>query len=266
MFSSIPLLTLLSLKEMVMELLLIIFIAFLVAVLFSMLGLGGAIIYTPLFFWLGIPLLAAIPMALLLNTITTASASMTYLKQRLVDRRVAFPIIFTSILGAFTGSYIAPRVDTEAIILLLSIILFLASIRILFFNSFSLPVGTIDCKKIAIGAGAGLLIGIVSSLVGIGGGTFVVPLLLILGFKTKNAVATSAFIITFMSLSGFLGHLNFGQQQLDIRLLLYAGAAAFIGAQAGSRVIFRRTSPRTIERMFAVVLLFMVGKLLYGLM
>ncbi len=50
-----------------MELLFIIFIAFFVAMLFSMLGLGGAIIYTPLFFWTGLPLLTAIPMALLLN-------------------------------------------------------------------------------------------------------------------------------------------------------------------------------------------------------
>ncbi len=249
-----------------MEILPIIIIAFFVAILFSMLGLGGAIIYTPLFFWLGLPLLSAIPMALLLNTITTASASITYLKQRLVDKRVAFPIIFTSILGALTGSYIAPRVDSEVIILLLSVILFLASIRMLFFSNLSFPPGTINRKRIAIGAGAGLLIGIISSLVGIGGGTFVVPLLLILGFRTKNAVATSAFIITFMSLTGFLGYLNFGEQQLDIKLLFYAGAAAFMGAQAGSRIIFRRASPRTIERLFAVVLLFMVGKLLYGLM
>ncbi len=249
-----------------MEILPIIIIAFFVAILFSMLGLGGAIIYTPLFFWLGLPLLSAIPMALLLNTITTASASITYLKQRLVDKRVAFPIIFTSILGALTGSYIAPRVDSEVIILLLSVILFLASIRILFFSSLSFPPGMINRKRIAIGAGAGLLIGVVSSLVGIGGGTFVVPLLLILGFRTKNAVATSAFIITFMSLTGFLGYLNFGEQQLDAKLLFYAGAAAFMGAQAGSRIIFRRASPGTIERLFAVVLLFMVGKLLYGLM
>lgn len=247
-----------------MDILQIIVIAFLIAILFSMLGLGGAIIYTPFFYWLGLPLPAAIPMALLLNTITTASASMTYLKQGIVDKRVAFPIIFTSILGALTGSYIASMVDTKVIILLLSLILFLASIRILFFSSLSFPSGTMDRKKIAIGACAGFLIGIVSSLAGIGGGTFIVPLLLILGFRTKNAVATSAFIITFMSLTGFLGHLNFGEQQLDVKLLFYAGAAVFIGAQAGSRLIFRRISSRTIERLFAIVLLFMAGKLLYG--
>ncbi len=244
---------------------LVILIAFMVSTLFSMLGLGGAIIYTPLFFWLGVPLLAAVMMALLLNTITTASASITYLKQRLVDRRFALPIILTSILGALTGSYIAPMVETKLIIILLSIILFLASIRILFFNSLCFSSGSIDRKKTVIGAVAGFFIGIISSLVGIGGGTFVVPLLLILGFETKNAVATSSFIITFMSMSGFLGHLNFEQQQLDVGLLLYAGVAAFIGAQAGSRM-FRRTSPRTIERMFAGVLLLIVGKLLYGLM
>lgn len=243
----------------------IIFTAFFIAILFSMLGLGGAIFYTPLFFWLGLPLLTAIPMALLLNAITTASASITYLKQQLVEKRVAFPIILTSILGALTGSYLAPLIETGTLIILLSAILSFASIRMLFFNNIAFAAGTTEQKKIVFGAGAGFLIGVISSLVGIGGGTFIVPLLLVIGFETKKAVATSSFIVTFISLSGFLGHLSLGQQQVDIRILFYAGVAAFIGAQAGSRLIFRRTSSRTIERIFALVLLFVVGKLLYGL-
>ena len=249
-----------------MELLLVILIAFSVAVIFSLLGLGGAIIYTPLFFWAGIPLLTAIPMALLLNAITTASASVTYLKQRIVDTKIAFSIIPASILGAFIGSYLVRRVDTEILVLLLSVVLFFASIRILFFNSIGILAGRTDKEKIAVGAGGGLLVGVVSSLVGIGGGTFIVPLLLVLGLETKNAAATSAFIVTFISFSGFLGHLGFGGQQMDISVLFYAGAAAFAGAQAGSRLIFSRTSSKTIERMFALVLLFVEGKLLYGLM
>lgn len=249
-----------------MDLILIIFIAFVIAIVFSMLGLGGAIIYTPLFFWMGLPILTAIPMALLLNMITTASASMTYLKQRLVKTRIAFPIILTSIMGAVAGSYLAPRVDTTILIILLSAILFFASIRILFFNNVGFAAETTEKKKIAFSAGAGFLIGIISSLVGIGGGTFIVPLLLIIGFETKNAAATSSFIVTFISLSGFLGYLSFGNQHLDTSMLFYAGAAAFIGAQAGSRLVFKRTSSRTIERMFALVLILVVSKLLYGLM
>lgn len=245
--------------------LLIIFTAFTVAVLFSAIGLGGAVIYTPLFFWLGLPLLAAIPMALLLNTITTASASMTYLRQRLVNRKVAFPVILTSITGALAGSYIAHRMDAKLIILLLSMVLFFAGMRILFFSSIGFSLAMEEKKRTFIGAGAAFLIGVISALVGIGGGTFIVPLLLVLGFETKNAAATSAFIITFMSFSGFLGYLSFGFETLDLGLLLYAGAAAFTGAQIGSRVIFRHASERAINRMFALVLLFVVAKLLYGL-
>ena len=244
----------------------IIVIAFLIAVLFSIMGLGGAIIYTPLFILLGIPPLWAIPMALLLNMITTASASITYLKQKLVDKKIALPMILTSTFGALAGSYFASRIETRVLIILLSFILLFAALRILFFNSIGFTVKYGENKKILIGACMALISGIISSLVGIGGGTFIVPLLLILGLKTRNAVATSAFIITFTSLSGFLGHLVFGVQTLDMRILFYAGLAAFAGAQVGSRIIFKRVSPKGISNLFALILLFIAGKLLYGLL
>lgn len=243
-----------------MDLLLIIFIAFFVAILFSMLGLGGAIIYTPLFFWLGIPLMTAIPMALLLNSITTASASITYFRQQLVDTNIAVPLIFTTITGALLGSYLAPGINSRNLVLLLAVILILAALRLLFYRNITV----LKVKTRGIMIGSGLLIGTVSSLVGIGGGTFMVPLLMIVGLKTKNAVATSAFIVTFMSLSGFLGYFVFGQEQLDPSLLFYAGLAAFIGAQVGSIFIFNRTSSRTIEKIFAIILIMVAFKLIMG--
>ncbi|MCX9013270.1 MAG: sulfite exporter TauE/SafE family protein [Candidatus Methanoperedens sp.] len=246
-----------------MELFLIILIAFTVAVLFSMLGLGGAIIYTPLFILLGLHPLTAIPMALLLNTITTASASITYLRHKMVDMKIAYPIISTSIPGAYLGSYLSGKVDTHILILLLSVILFLTCMRLLFFSNAGFPAIS-GKKKLLTGAGAGFIIGAVSALVGIGGGSFIVPLLLVLGLETKNATATSAFIITFMALAGFIGHIGFRYEQLDMELLLYAGAAAFIGAQTGSRVMFRRVSSETINRIFAIVLLLVAVKLISG--
>lgn len=242
-----------------MDLLLIIFIVFLVAVLFSILGLGGAIIYTPLFFWLGVPLLIAIPMALLLNAITTASASLTYLRQQMVDLKIALPIILTSIVGTLLGSYMASRVETKTLVLMFSVILIIAAMRLLFFSNIK---SSLNGKvKYLIGIAGGFLIGIISSLLGIGGGTFVDPLIMVLGLRTKNAVATSAFIVTFMSISGFLWHFGFGQMQLDLKLLAFAGIAAFTGAQAGSILFFKRTSSRTIEKVFAIVLIIVALKL-----
>jgi len=249
-----------------MELLPIILIAFLIAVLFSLLGLGGAIIYTPLFFWLGFDLLTAIPMALFLNMITTASASLTYLKHQLVDKKIAYIFIAPSIMGALVGSYLANKVDMKLIILFLSIVLLIAALRILFFNNIGYKVKQAGNKKILAGAILALIIGAISSLIGIGGGTFMVPLLLIMGFEMKNAVATSAFIITFTSLSGFIGHEGFGIQGIDLGVLFYTGLAVFAGAQVGTKMIFRHVSSKFISNLFALVLLLISGKLFYGLL
>lgn len=248
-----------------MELLLIISIAFFIAVLFSLLGLGGAIIYTPFLYWSGLPLLAAIPMALLLNMITTASSAITYQRLRLIDFRIALPIILTSIPGAYVGSKLARIIDMKLLILLLSITIIFAGIRILFFQIKSKSIISQD-KRILAGAIAGFFISAVSSLVGIGGGTFIMPLLLIFGLDTKKAVGTSAFIVTFISLSGFLSHISQGGQNIDMNIMIFAGLAAFAGAQAGSRLIFKRTSPRSIEILFALVILLVGSKLLYGLL
>lgn len=254
-----------------MNVYMIVLISLLVAVLFSLLGLGGGIIYTPLFYWAGLPLLTAIPVALLLNMLSTASSSVTYLKQRLVDTKVAIPIILTSIPGALAGSYIARRMDPVFIVLLLSIVLLIAGLRILLYNSIGFSVRVGDKEKMLLCAGSGFFIGVISSIVGIGGGTFIVPLLLILGYETKKATATSTFVIVFISLAGFLGHMIQGVQGVDnmeislINLLLFAGAATVIGAQVGSRLIFNRISGKKIEQMFAFVLLLVGIKLLYGL-
>jgi hypothetical protein len=247
-----------------MQLLLIIFISFFIAVLFSLLGLGGAIIYTPLFYWSGLDLLTAIPMALFLNMITTASAATTYLKQRIVDTRIALPIILASIPGAFVGSKLARIIDMKLLILILSISILFAGLRILFFEIKGTSVISSNKRAIA-GAFAGFVISAVSSLVGIGGGTFIMPVLLFFGLETKKAVGTSALIVAFISLFGFTSHMSQGGQHIDLIILIFAGIAAFAGAQAGSRFIFRKTSPRTIERLFALVLLLVGGKLLYGL-
>jgi len=54
-------------------------------------------------------------------------------------------------------------------------------------------------------------------------------------------------------------------QTLDIKVLFYAGLAAFAGAQIGSKMIFKHVSSKGISNLFALILLFVAGKLLYGL-
>lgn len=80
-------------------------------------------------------------------------------------------------------------------------------------------------------AGAGLFAGILAGLLGIGGGTVLVPILVALGYAPVQAVATSSLAIVITSISGSIQNWRMGV--LDFRRILYLGLPALITAQLG---------------------------------
>ena len=249
-----------------MEPLTIAAMVFFIAVIFSMLGLGGGLVYVPLFYWLGIDMLIAIPTALLLNAVTSSSAAITYLRKGMVDLHTAAPFIIASTIGAPIGAYFTKFIPVETLLGGLSIILLLAGTRMAFYKNGKSDetISTTDVKNYAvIGVIFGFIIGMAAGLLGIGGGMFIVPILVALGFGMKRASATSGFIIIFSSISGFLGHLGSGH--LDTELMIYTAIAAFIGGQVGSHLMYSRVKSKTIKQMFGVVLWIMAVKIVIGL-
>ncbi|MCL7412351.1 MAG: sulfite exporter TauE/SafE family protein [ANME-2 cluster archaeon] len=241
-------------------------IVFFVAVIFSMLGLGGAIVYVPLFYLLGIDIRVAIPTALLLNAITTSSASITYLRKRMVDLQTAAPFIAASILGAPLGAYFTQFTPVEILLWILSTVLVLAGAKMIFSRDLDerdLSVERNNGLHLIVGLSSGFVIGIAAGLLGIGGGVFTVPVLIILGFDTKRASATSAVIVAFISFAGFLGH--FGTGRLDMVLMVCTAIAAFIGGQVGSHLMHSKLRSKTIKQLFGAVLWIMAVKILSGL-
>ena len=107
----------------------------------------------------------------------------------------------------------------------------------------------------------GALVGFLAGMVGRGGGSLIVPILLLLGFEPKNAAATSSFAAAFSALAGFLGHL--GAAGLPLSPLWFAAftGAAIVAALAGSRTMARRLDSRKVRRLFSVVLLGIAAKL-----
>ena len=99
-------------------------------------------------------------------------------------------------------------------------------------------------------------------MLGIGGGVFIVPLL-IYALKTpiKIAAASSTFIVCFSSLTGFLGYASL--QALDWRFILPAALACLAGGQAGSRLMSARMKGRSIRTIFSLVLFALCAKLLH---
>ena len=250
-----------------MEPLTIAVMIFFIAAIFSMLGLGGGIVYVPLFYWLGIDMLIAIPTALLLNAITSSSAAIMYLRKRMVDLSTAAPFIISSTIGAPVGAYFTKFTTVETLLWAFSVVLVLAGARMIFFKASDegSKIADQNVKKRALaGVGLGFVIGMAAGLLGIGGGVFIVPVLVALGFGMKRASATSGFIVIFSSISGFLGHIGTGN--LDAELMIYTAIAAFIGGQVGSRLMYSKMRSRTIKQMFGVVLCIMAVKIVSGLL
>ncbi len=89
------------------------------------------------------------------------------------------------------------------------------------------------------------------------------PLLMYMGYPTKIAAATSAFVVVFSSLTGFLGHVAVGH--FDWQLMLAISIAVIIGAQLGSRTMATRMKPRQLKQMFGILLFFISLKMFWGL-
>ncbi|MBC8316632.1 MAG: sulfite exporter TauE/SafE family protein [Desulfobulbaceae bacterium] len=236
---------------------------FFISLVLTMVGLGGGLIFSPLFVILGFAKSEAASASLFLNLIAAASAAFTYSRKRMVDFSLSIPLIISSSLAAPIGSYLNVYIDPQPFLVILAIVLAMAGVRMLM-----PPAGQIERNKIGSytkifgGIGIGACIGLMGGLLGIGGGVFIVPLLIyVLKTPTKIAAASSTFIVCFSSLTGFLGYVSI--QQINWIFLIPAAIAAFAGGQAGSRIMSTRLKGRSIRLIFSIILFILCAKLLH---
>jgi len=97
----------------------------------------------------------------------------------------------------------------------------------------------------------GFIVGILSSISGLGGGFMVVPLLIYLGREAKLAVGTSFVFILVVAISSIISHYRIGN--MDIKTGLTLGLGGIIGAQIGPQIL-QHVSEQNFKRIFAVLL------------
>ena len=97
----------------------------------------------------------------------------------------------------------------------------------------------------------GFIVGILSSISGLGGGFMIVPLLIYLGREAKLAVGTSFVFILVVAISSIISHYRLGN--MDIKTGLTLGLGGIIGAQIGPQIL-QYISEQNFKRIFAVLL------------
>ncbi len=234
-----------------------------VSFLFSMLGLGGAIVYVPVLKWAGFPVKeVAIPLALLLNGLTTMIALFPYFRNKLVDWKGGLGMTIGAFVFAPVGAIVSRVMPVKLLLILFAVAVVIAAFRMLITSKSPEPKELMPLqKRLVIGAAIGSLAGFIAGLLGIGGGFIMSPLLMWMGYETKKAVATSAFAVTFSSFSGFAGHVAQGQFNWSLTVILTV--AVLVGAFAGSRFMVRKAKSYRVKQAFAIVLFGIAAQLLF---
>ena len=178
--------------------------------LLAMAGLGAAFIFVPLFYYLGVPLAEAVPTALLLNVVSLMFATVNYYRGGLINWRIGLPIMITAVLLAPLGAHTTPFVDKRLFLVMFSTFLVFAAFMMLFYKAKTRLVPLNRSVESGAGMAVGSVAGFLGGLLGVGGGNFVVPVLNWFGMDTKVAAGTTAMVVVFASLSGFLGHVTLG--------------------------------------------------------
>ena len=233
--------------------------------LFAMLGLGGAMVYMPLFKWAGFSVKDfAIPLALLLNGLTALIALIAYTKNKLVDWKGGATMAVAAFVFAPVGAIVSSAVPINLLLILFSFAIAAAGGRMLLLSKIPEPETIMSFKKRAfIGGIIGSFAGFAAGLLGVGGGNFIVPGLVASGFDPKKASGTTAFVVIFLSFSGFLGHIALGK--INIELLALAILASILGALVGSWAMTKKLNANQVKKVIAIVLYTVALKMLWGL-
>ena len=235
-------------------------LAVLIGLSIGLLGGGGAILAVPIFVYvLGFGTKEAVASSLVVVG-TTSLLAVTHWREGNVTLRVALIFGVFAMAGAYLGAQLAVFFGEAVQLILLAVVMLAASFFMFRDNEGSdedegdgEPEGS-SIMQVPLGCAVGLAVlgvavGVLTGLVGVGGGFLIVPgLALLADVSMKQAVGSSVLIIAANSVSGFVGYL--GKVELQWGLLALFAALAIAGSFAGTylvrfvpRISCRRRSP-----------------------
>ncbi|MCP3136858.1 sulfite exporter TauE/SafE family protein [Pyxidicoccus xibeiensis] len=228
----------------------------LVGVLLGMLGGGGSILTVPLLVYvMGVEPRTAIAMSLVVVGVTSASGAVVHARAGRVRWRTALIFGGGGMAGAFLGGRLNPLIPSTVLLLLFAGVMSAAAVAMLRRKEAPPASATAPAPEalpVARVLVQGLVVGLLSGLVGAGGGFLIVPALALVGLPTPVASATSLVVIALQCAAGFLGHL--GHVQLPWELTGAVLVVAMTGSLVGGRLA-EHVSPATLRRSFAVFVL-----------
>ena len=229
---------------------------FITAILYSSVGFGGGSTYLALLLIWDIPYYIFPVIALLCNIIVVTGNSINYVRAGNHNFKLLLPFLFGSIPLAFLGGTLI--VKKEIFEILLFLILSIAGLLLLI-NNKSYDDKNIVIKKVNLFVSIliGSILGLISGIVGIGGGIFLSPILFLLkADKPKNIVTTASLFILINSIFGILGQLTKENILNEISLYWPLFISVLIGGLFGNYLNLTIFSNRVLAIITSTLVIF----------
>lgn len=235
---------------------------FFIAMLYASVGFGGGSSYLAVLALMGLTYATIPQTALVCNLIVSAGGVWHFRRGGHLQWRRVLPFVVLSVPMAYVGGLVP--IGQKSFMLLLAGSLLVAGMRMFLpmraagvFSSISSR--AMWCVGLPLGAALGLLAGVV----GIGGGIFLAPILILTGWASARATAaTTAVFILVNSLAGLGGQFTKGVYVDE--LVIPLGIAVLLGGQIGSRMGSNRLPAGVVRRLTAALILFVSVRILWG--
>jgi len=225
-----------------------------VAGAYASVGLGGGTGYLAVMTLAGVPPDVLASTALALNIVVTAVALLRFGVAGRLRWPLLLPFLIPALPAAFIGGWVSA--DRTLFLVVLSVTLALAALAMLRTAARAEEREALPrpARLYAVALPAGVAIGLVSGFLGIGGGVFLGPLVLLLGWAgPKQVAAMNSCLILLVSAVALAAHGWRGGIQVQVVVPL--GLAALVGGLVGSSLAERKLSALQLQRLFAGIVL-----------
>ena len=232
-----------------------------ISVVFSMFGKGGGSLYTPVLVMLGREVGEAISTALFLNLVTALVATIVFARNKLVDYRFSSILLPGTIAGSVVGAILSARAPRDLLLGIFSAFLFAVGALMILSGKGEAaePVRRLSFGLAALVVAFSFAVGVLSSLIGVGGGLVIFPVLVLyMRYPAQKAAGANSLIVAVSSLVGSAGHFTVGH--VDLPLVGITAIAATVGSAIGSHVTVK-ASPSFVKIAFAFVMWFFAAQI-----
>ena len=237
-----------------MEYILPVFFLF-ISFIYSSVGLGGGSSYTAILVIMSINYTLIPATSLTLNLVVTFIGMVNFWRKGHGRISLVAPFLITSIPMAYiAGILIFPEIIFQFI---LTATLVLVAIRIFIFRDLAIKYELSTIQRWILTLCLGIILGFIAGAVGIGGGIYLVPLIILFGLgTTKEASAAGAMFIWANSIAGLIARYQYGTFEINfiLPLIIAVIVGGFIGSYYGSV----KYDPKTIQKIMGGIIIFAI--------